>query len=142
MDPTPAPSETPTPPAEAPHRVPLGVYLFCLMLVAIGCVYLTIALRRYFNPRTDTATAMGTYDVADEAKKYLREKKPQPLSPSLEKALAEPHIAAQPHPLLGKVAPEFTRDDVDGKPWALKEALKRGPAVVVFYQGYHCNHCV
>src|SRR5262249_58504220 len=39
-------------------------------------------------------------------------------------------------------APEFTRPDADGHPWALKEATKKGPVVVVFYLGYYCNHCV
>ena len=53
-----------------------------------------------------------------------------------------PHILYYQHPLVGKPAPDFAGTDVDGKPWELKEALKKGPVVVVFYLGYYCNHCV
>src|SRR5262249_47845148 len=91
------------------------------------------------------APAPEQRDVAAEAKALLRQSKPAPLSEPLEKLLADAeknHVPSQPHPLLGKPAPDFSRPDVYGNFWSLHDALKRGPVVVVFYYGYHCNHCV
>ena len=39
-------------------------------------------------------------------------------------------------------APDFTLNEVDGKEWSLAKELKDGPLVLIFYYGYHCNHCV
>jgi len=52
------------------------------------------------------------------------------------------HWESEAHPLLGKPAPEFSVEDVDGKRWSLKDRLKQGPVVIVFYLGYWCDHCV
>lgn len=141
MDPTTTP---PVQPAAEQQRVPRGVLAFCILLVVIGCVYLTIALRRLIWPAIK-ATPMETHDYAEEAKKYLRKSKPEALSSKLQDAIEvgkRDYVPTMKHDLLGKAAPEFTRNGVDDKDWSLKEALKRGPVVVVFYLGYHCNHCV
>src|SRR5688572_10515249 len=93
----PTPSTT-----EAPPRMPRGALLFCLLLLIIGAVYLTLALRRMYLPRGEKPVPMATYDVADEAKKYLRQTKAEPLSPSLEKVLEEArqtHFDSYKHPL-------------------------------------------
>lgn len=140
MEPTTEPTPAPT---EAPPRTPWGALLFCAVLVAIGCVFLALAVQRQFF--AEPVKKMDTYDLAEEAKKLVRKEKPAPLSGKLEEILEEGervHFETKEHPLLGKVAPEFTRNDVDGKPWSLNDALKKGPVVVVFYLGYYCNHCV
>jgi peroxiredoxin len=83
--------------------------------------------------------------VMQEALEYLRGKKPAPLSGSLQELLADPKfrpLPTQAHPLLGKPAPSFTLMDPDGKSWSLDDLRGQGPVVVVFYYGYHCNHCV
>jgi peroxiredoxin len=51
-------------------------------------------------------------------------------------------VPTQPHPLLGKKAPEFTLEDPHGAVHSLDSLLERGPVVLVFYYGYYCNHCV
>ncbi len=131
--------------AEAPPRTPWGALLFCALLVAVGFVFLGLAVRRQFLAREEQPRAMEEYDLAAEAKKLVRQNKPQPLSEPLEKILEEAkrvHFDSYKHPLVGKPAPDFAGIDVDGQPFELKEALKKGPVVVVFYLGYFCNHCV
>jgi peroxiredoxin len=128
------------------QRIPLGMLLFCAALVLVGCVLLVITLRRMLAPPEERQpVAMQTYDIAEEAKKLVRKDKPAPLSEPLEKILQEGkrvNFETDPHPLFGKVAPDFGCPDVDGKLWSLPEHLKKGPLVVVFYLGYYCNHCV
>lgn len=41
----------------------------------------------------------------------------------------------------GDAAPLFTGKDQHGKTVSLKEALTRGPVVLVFYRGYWCPYC-
>jgi peroxiredoxin len=55
---------------------------------------------------------------------------------------ADLYVQSQAHPLLGQSAPRFELRDCDGQRWKLNHALARGPVVLVFYFGYHCNHCV
>jgi len=84
-------------------------------------------------------------NIAKEARAYLRERNIEPLSEPLAKLLAEireDRIRSQPHPLLGKAAPAFALIDHKDAKWDLNERLKKGPVVLVFYYGYHCNHCV
>src|SRR5688572_25019873 len=38
-------------------------------------------------------------------------------------------------------APDFTAKDQQGNPVRLKEILKNGPVVLVFYRGYWCPYC-
>ena len=42
---------------------------------------------------------------------------------------------------VGDIAPEFTTKDQDGKTIDLKQALKRGPVVMLFYRGQWCPYC-
>lgn len=42
---------------------------------------------------------------------------------------------------VGDKAPEFTAKDQDGKPISLKEILKNGPVVMLFYRGQWCPYC-
>ena len=42
---------------------------------------------------------------------------------------------------VGDIAPEFTAKDQDGKNVSLKEALKKGPVVILFYRGQWCPYC-
>src|SRR5262245_5215575 len=131
-------------PSLPPPRVSRAALAFSLALFVIGCVFLGIALRRLWVPRENTAE-MSKVNLEEPAKELLRKENPAPLSEPLEEILKraeQVHFDSQPHPLLGKAAPEFTRSDADGHPWALKEATKKGPVVVVFYLGYYCNHCV
>jgi peroxiredoxin Q/BCP len=144
MEPTTQPAETPTPDA-TPHRTPWGALAFCALLVIIGFVFLGLAVRKQFFPPEEQFKPMEQYDIASEAQKLVRKDKPAPLSGPLEKIVEEGqrlHFDSYEHPLVGKPAPDFTRDDADGKPWSLKEHMKKGPVVVVFYLGYYCNHCV
>jgi peroxiredoxin len=84
-------------------------------------------------------------DVAAAARDFLRGKEVKPLSKPLERLLANPGVElekSQPHPLLGKSAPDFALTDHLNKQWRLRDRLDQGPVVLVFYYGYHCNHCV
>lgn len=51
-------------------------------------------------------------------------------------------VPTQAHPLLGQPAPAFTLTDTDGQPVPLSPGAGAEPVVLVFYYGYHCNHCV
>jgi peroxiredoxin Q/BCP len=80
-----------------------------------------------------------------EAREYLQSQQVHALSGSLEEYLANAaafHVPSQFHPLLGQAAPPFELPDSSRQPWKLRGALERGPVVLVFYYGYHCNHCV
>ena len=79
-------------------------------------------------------------DVARAARDYLRERDVRPLTEPIDRLVTVPGIGSQPHPLLGRAAPDFTLFDHAGQPWQLRD--QRGPVVLVFYLGYHCNHCV
>jgi len=131
------------PPVAAPARPPIGALLFCAALFLVGAVYLGIVAWRFVHPPESDIPPQR--DIAAEAKQYIRETKPAPLSEPLTKILADAqnvHFDSYQHSLVGKPAPEFTRKDVNGNPWSLKDALAKGPVVVVVYLGYHCNHCV
>lgn len=83
-------------------------------------------------------------DYAANALAYLRTNDKRPLSEPLAALLAEDldETPTQPHPLLGRPAPDFALLDVDRKETRLSDHLRRGPVVVVFYYGYGCTHCV
>ena len=84
-------------------------------------------------------------DLAQEARDDLESRKFRPLSAPLADLLADPKydpIPTQAHTLLLQPAPDFTLFDVNGKEFSLAKELKEGPVVLVFYYGYHCNHCV
>jgi peroxiredoxin len=42
---------------------------------------------------------------------------------------------------VGAMAPDFTLPDAQGRPVALSQALRAGPAVVTFYRGGWCPYC-
>ena len=86
-----------------------------------------------------------TGHLANDAKAYLRSEKPKPLYLPLHEILSDDKFqpqASQPHPLLGKSAPDFELSDDKGTLTSLRETLKDAPVVLVFYYGYQCNHCV
>jgi peroxiredoxin len=127
-------------PAGASRRGPgLGTIAFLVLLVAAGFVLTGLAAFR------STAPPVPQRDLAKEAQDYLRARKFAPLSGPLAQLLAEPEkflVGTQAHPLLGKPAPEFELIDTDGVPRKLAKLRADGPVVLVFYFGYHCNHCV
>ena len=42
---------------------------------------------------------------------------------------------------VGETAPDFTAKDQNGKTVKLKQALKKGPVVMLFYRGQWCPFC-
>jgi peroxiredoxin len=135
-------STTAQPKPAAGRRGPLRVTAFVvLVLTAAGLGWLAwLAVR---PPPTAAAE-----DVAREAKEYLRKHKVAPLGGSLQKILADAEkatdqlIRTQEHRLLAERAPDFQLADPEGKTWKLQELTAAGPVVLIFYYGYHCNHCV
>jgi len=122
------------------RRLPIGPLLFCASLMIVGISYVGVAAWRYIRPEPPAPPS-----VAAQAELLLRESKPAPLSQSLEQLLEDARNYSTPskaHPLLGKPAPAILGKDVFGHEWSLTESLKNGPIIVVFYLGYHCNHCV
>ncbi len=82
-------------------------------------------------------------DVAGAARAFLKKHEVAPLSAPLENVLsAATPVPTQPHPLLGKPAPDFLLGDHCGDRKTLRGCVDRGPVVLVFYYGYYCNHCV
>ena len=55
---------------------------------------------------------------------------------------SEWRVPSEPHPLLGRQAPDFVLFDSAGHTWSLNEKLKHGPVVLVFYLGFTCDACV
>lgn len=120
------------------HTVGFGRAVFLTFLVGVGMGLLVWTVIKMWQP-----IRAQEDDVAGEARKFLRKHKPAALSGSLQKLLANPHLVkTQDHPLLAQPAPDFSLSDPDGKVLSLKDLLKDGPVVVVFYYGYYCNHCV
>jgi peroxiredoxin Q/BCP len=109
--------------------------------LAAGASFLGLML---FRP-SRTSSPPAPLDLAAEARADLERREFRPLSGELNSLLTDPDykpIPTQVHPLLGKTAPDFTIRDTDDKVWTLSEQRKGGPLVLVFYYGYHCNHCV
>lgn len=133
-------------PDTAPEKTGLGrgEWFFVILLVSIGLGYAGWVGYRslYAAERKHTLPARN---VAEEAQQWLRSKKATPLSAPLQQLLEEAKqhpVKTMAHPLVGKEAPDFTRADARGKAWHLRELLAKGPVVLVFYYGYHCDHCV
>ena len=115
-----------------------GQMAFVAVLLAAGTALLAWAAFRAAAP------AAAPLDLARGAEADLEKRGFKPLSGDLRAILADKGykpIATQVHPLLGQAAPGFSLEDVDGKPWTMKER-KPGPLVLVFYYGYNCDHCV
>jgi len=86
-----------------------------------------------------------TGHLANDARNYLRSEKPRPLFQPLHEILSDKAFQIQPtqeHPLLGKPAPDFELNDDLEQSVSLRGTLRDAPVVLVFYYGYHCNHCV
>lgn len=125
------------------ERRGLRLVRFPAAILAVGLVLLGatvwIQFHRWIDPAADGP------NVAQEAREYLKAHAVKPLSGPLQRLIAEPageRVKTQPHPLLGQTAPDFELSDHRQKSWRLTERLKRGPVVLTFYFGYHCNHCV
>jgi peroxiredoxin len=121
--------------------------LFCAALLVVGLVYVGIAVNRLMNPREVTVqpVPMKPVDLAEDAKARLRIAKPRALTGTLDEVLSAARAAYVPtrhHPLLGKPAPDFKLLDTDGNERSLAELRAAGPVVLIFYYGYHCDHCV
>ena len=115
-----------------------------MVLLAAGVGLLSWAAWRHTHQPTRPATGTEP-DVAEAARGFLRERNVRSLSAPLSELLADTHAELEPtqeHPLLGQPAPDFELTDHGGRAWRLSERLGRGPVVLVFYYGYHCNHCV
>ncbi|MBA4189879.1 MAG: hypothetical protein C0467_17995 [Planctomycetaceae bacterium] len=116
-----------------------------MLALGVICLVAGICLTAGIVLRDRRATEQGPRDLAQEARDDLDRRNFRPLSGSLDALLADPAykpIPTQAHPLLGQPAPDFTPSDTADKPVNLTEKLKSGPVVLVFYYGYHCNHCV
>jgi peroxiredoxin len=114
------------------------------VLLAAGVGLLSWAAWHHLH-RPTPPDAAPEPDVADAARGFLRERNVRPLSGPLAGLLADTRAEREPsqeHPLLGQRAPDFELSDHLRQPWRLGDRLARGPVVLVFYYGYHCNHCV
>ena len=148
---------------ESPRK--LGRQLFLIFLGFITVFYGVILAYHTLVPKREVTELNGpqasllercrelclayglvpTGHIANDAKAYLRSEKPRPLVEPLHEVLADTKFVpkeSQPHELLGKVAPDFALPDDGGNVVSLKALLDDGPVVLVFYYGYHCNHCV
>lgn len=137
---SPATSDTGTPAATTRRLwwIVLAVGLCC----TVAGTVLAVSFMRDRHPPTPKQQQR---DLAQEAQADLDRRNYKPLSEPLAALLVDASykpIPTQTHPLLGQPAPDFTLSDTDDKPVTLSEKLKSGPVVLVFYYGYHCNHCV
>lgn len=131
-----AKNESPLPAAAPPPSQGTSRFWYLLLggVVALGGAWLWFEFAPGSGP-----------DLAEQARRDLDRRHFKPLSGPLEALLDDPGYQAVPtqtHPLLNRPAPDFTLADTDGKAWTLSEARRSGPVVLVFYYGYHCDHCV
>lgn len=129
-------AESPAAPSRHLRRLAVAVGLTCLLA---GTTVAVSLLRERHPP------APAQPDLAQEAQADLDRRNYKPVSEPLAALLSDPTYKPTPtqaHPLLGQPAPDFSLADTDGKAVSLSERLKSGPVVLVFYYGYHCNHCV
>lgn len=81
--------------------------------------------------------------IATSASAYLEKVDVKPLSAPLAAIVGEAGgVQTQQHSLLGRTAPEFKLVSPKGRSYSLSEARASGPVILVFYYGYHCDHCV
>lgn len=158
------PSEEPVgplPEISPPARGRLGRRIFLGFLACVTVVYGVILTYHFVAPQQKDSVSSGlleqcremclayglipTGHLANDAKAYLRTEKPRPLLNPLYEILEDKDFQpqeSQPHPLLGQQAPDFELPDDQGVKTSLRGTLKDAPVVIVFYYGYHCNHCV
>lgn len=112
----------------------------------IGAGYAGYLGYRQVAPVPPEPTKIDYGDMKTMAERYLRDKKKTPLSGAFIELLKEAeksHVETRPgYPLQGKPAPDFDLIEALGQRVALKELLAKGPVVLIFYYGYHCDHCV
>jgi peroxiredoxin len=128
--------QEPTPPSAPPRGRSLP---FLPLLVIAVVVPVGLTAYRGLVPQAPPE------DLAKDARDYLRARKFAPLSGPLAQLLADPDkflVTTQAHRLLDQPAPEFALLDSEGNRRTLTELRAGGPVVLVFYYGYHCNHCV
>jgi peroxiredoxin len=128
-----------TAPPRTERNLPWGGLALVGLLLTVGLSYLGW-MRLHPEPHEGPAK-----NVAAEARAFLSERGVRPLSESLMQILTQTAgspTPTQPHPLLGKTAPDFELADPNGRRHTLGSFLKRGPVVLVFYYGYFCDHCV
>ena len=114
-------------------------------LLLLGAMTLLPVAYHAHRASAPTIDVVPRRDLAQEARDDLRARGYEPLSASMQALLADPAyepIPTQAHTLLLQKAPGFSLSDMDGKTWSLDERLRDGPVLLVFYYGYHCNHCV
>lgn len=88
---------------------------------------------------------LSTGHLKHDAQAYLAKAGSRKLSEGLASILNDHTFspaATQRHPLLNCQAPDFELRDVNGQTQTLSSIRGEGPAIVVFYYGYGCSHCV
>jgi peroxiredoxin len=138
----PDPSAAGPPPPPSARRLPIPpLWIVASMIAIVSAVAYGVVV----GPRPRVAADPPPPDLAAEAESDLDRRNFRPLSGPLDALLADPaykSVPTQAHPLLGRPAPDFTLADTTGTPVTLADRLKAGPVVLVFYYGYHCDHCV
>ena len=157
--PTPNQSSKPRPQSKFGQRAFLG------FLGTVACLYGVIVVYHLYALNQPTtvplAQEMGimeecrqiclkygllaTGHVKNDARAYLDKVGARKLSVGLAEILQEKQFSPVPtmeHPLLNHAAPEFNLLNVEGQLQSLSSIRGEGPAVVVFYYGYGCSHCV
>jgi len=84
-------------------------------------------------------------DLAKAAEADLEKRGFRLLSDPLKQLLSDAKyrtLPTQTYTFLGEAAPDLELKDTDGRPWKLSKEVKKGPVILVFYYGYHCEHCV
>ena len=138
--------DEPTTKAEPTASGPGGHFRILAPMLVIGLI--AAALVAFYVYRYTAALGLvqpQKRDLAQEARDDLARRNFQPLSAPLAALLADSKyepIPTQAHSLLLQPAPDFILVDVNRKEFSLAKELKDGPVVLVFYYGYHCNHCV
>ena len=161
-------TQTPSPQSIPPKGVQsskLGQRVFLAFLAIVACFYaVLIGYHAYAlnQPKqVPFASEMGfmeecrqiclkyglltTGHVENDARAYLDKVGAKSLSAELSELLRDNGFTPVPtmeHPLLNKPAPEFSLLNVDNQTQSLASIRDKGPAIVVFYYGYGCSHCV
>jgi peroxiredoxin Q/BCP len=133
---TPMADVDPAPPPPLPKALLWGAAI----LFGMGLGLLMFAISLLFRPPPPAKE-----DVALRARAMLERHNAFPLSEPLQNILGEWKTfreESQSHSLVGKSAPDFSLTASDGRATTLKDLLRDGPLVLVFYYGYYCDHCV
>ncbi len=88
---------------------------------------------------------LSTGHVENDARAYLEKVGAKTLSTGLTELLHDKQftpVATMEHPLLMRPAPDFNLLNVEGQSQSLSAIRGHGPAIVIFYYGYGCSHCV